>query len=316
MSQLWIRKYSLTISVSGGLLDISELQCKFTTTAVSVGTPYRTLQCRIYNPRSETIQAIINEGKTQITLAAGYEGQYGAIFTGDIVQCRRGREDAVTTYLDISATDGDIIYNESFLNTTLSSGSNFKDRVSAIGKAGGFTVNQIVATTNDQKKLPRGRVYFGMSRDHLRQAAASIGATYVITDNQVQILAQDATIPGMVPEISAKTGMIGMPQQILDGLQIKTLLNPNLARGKPVHVTSIGIQLYQNDLSIQGNKTNAQLVQLNISGYYKIVWCTHKGDTRGTGQDDWSTEMVVTITGKNMTASGGLEKYTDRPMRF
>ena len=312
MAQLWIRKYSLTIQVNGRMIDVSELQFKFTTTASTVGTPYRTLQCRIYNPAPDTIRTIVNEG-TVVSLAAGYEGQYGLIFSGDIVQVRRGREDAVTTYLDLSATDGDTIYNQSVVNTTLAAGSNALSRIGVLGKSGGFKVNQVLANTKDTETAARGRVYFGMARDHLRQTAASIGSTYVITDGQVQILAQNATLPGQVTEVSSKTGLIGMPQQILDGLQLKVLLNPNLYRGSAIHVTSDGIQQYQNDLSISGNAINPQLIPLAVDGYYQVLWVKHKGDTRGTSQDDWSTELVCSINGQ-ITASGGQGQYIDHPL--
>lgn len=286
MSKQYLRKATLIIGAGSDLLDVSELHFTFKTTAHTLQTP-GTLQLRLFNPAPNTIKKILDEG-AQIVLSAGYNESFGIIFTGDIIQVRSGRENGTDTYLDISAADGDKIYNESFVNVTLPAGTNATARLNQIATSGQFKINQIPDNLPTEQ-LPRGRVYFGLARDHLRTTCATVGANWSISNGQIDIVAENAYKAGDVPEINSQTGMIGVPMQTLEGIAVKCLLNPGISQGIKVHLDNSSIQQYQADLSYGANAQNAIIPPLDGQGFYKVLYCTHTGDTRG---QEWYTDFV------------------------
>ncbi len=287
MAKQWIRKAILVINTNSGKLDVSELQFGFETEARTIETP-KTLQLRLYNPAPNTIKRIIDEG-SQIFLSAGYEGSFGSIFQGTIIQVRSGRENGTDTYLDISASDGDREYNNSFVSVTVAAGSTAIGRLKSIVTSGKLTLNQIPPDQDGAPKLPRGRVYFGLARDHLRPLAATIGADWSITDGQIDVIAQNAYRKGDVPLLTYETGMIGVPTQTLEGIAVKVLLNPSIKQGIEVKIDNASIQQYQAELGLGGEIFNAYIPPISSNGSYKVLYCRHYGDTRG---QEWYTDLV------------------------
>jgi len=287
MAKQWIRKATLIINVNGAVLDVSQLHFSFETEARTLQTP-KTLQLRLFNPAPNTIKRIVEEG-SQIFLSAGYEGSFGSIFQGTIIQVRSGRENGTDTYLDISASDGDRVYNNSFVNATVAAGSTAIGRLKTIASSGKLTLNQIPHEQDGDTKLPRGKVFFGLARDHLRPLAATIGADWSITNGQVDVIAQNAYRQGDVVLLTHKTGMIGVPVQTLEGIAIKALLNPGIEQGMRVKIDNASVQQYQADIGYGGDKFNQYTPAINADGLYKVLYCRHSGDTRG---QEWYTDLV------------------------
>ena len=144
-TQLFNRKYDLQISTTSSNINLSQLHAVFNTTAWVSGTP-KTLHIRVYNVNPQTMLQVQNEGG-QVVLQAGYEGQYGIIFSGQIIQIRFGRENAVDSFFDITATDGDMFYTQGFISTTVSPElTGFNNRIFSIA---GNTSTPINVTSDD-----------------------------------------------------------------------------------------------------------------------------------------------------------------------
>jgi len=286
MADQWIRKASLTIGLSNNdVLDVSELHFVFETEAWTIETP-KNLQCRLYNPAPATIKKIIDEG-SNINLSAGYEGSFGTIFQGTIVQVRSGRLNGTDTYIDLSSIDGDVVYNNAFVNATVSAGSTAIGRLKSIAQSAGFKLGDM--PSDDTPPLPRGRVYFGAARTHLRPLAATLGANWNIINGKVHVVPQNAYKKGDMPIFTAATGMIGVPQQTLEGIAIKVLLNPQVEAGIKVKIDNASIQQFQADLGLGAEVNNEWIPPIDKDGVYKVLYCTHSGDTRG---QEWYTDMV------------------------
>lgn len=301
MAKQWIRKASLIINANKEVLDVSELQFRFETEAYTTTTP-KTLQLRLYNPAPKTIKKIIDEG-AQIFLSAGYEGSFGSIFQGAIIQIRSGRENGTDTFLDISASDGDHEYNNSFVSATVAAGSTAIGRLKTIATSGKLTLNQLPADSG--KKLPRGKVFFGLARDHLRPLCATIGADWSITNGVIDVIEQRAYRAGDIIKLTSETGMIGQPMQTLEGIAIKALLNPGIEQSVLVQIDNASIQQYQADLGLGAEQRNGWIPPISADGKYKILYCKHKGDTRG---QEWYTDMVG-INGDHITNVSTQGKY-------
>lgn len=295
--QQYIRKASLIVGGDdGNAIDLSALRFAFSIRRGDIQTP-NSADIRVYNVAPQTAerirQILPTPEFTRVVIQAGYEGNYGVIFDGQIKQVRRGRESQLDTYLDITAADGDSAYNFAVSAVSLAAGSTPNDHVAAVleGMAK-FGVSQGYMPQLEGNPLPRGKVIFGMSRDELRKVAKTTSTSWSIQDGKVNFIPLTAYMPGDVPVITAATGMVGLPEQTQDGIKIKCLLNPNLKIGTQVKLDNASIQRYRYNLSINQQAQNAMSEQsnkINDDGFYYVMIADHQGDTRGNA---WFTELT------------------------
>ncbi|TAL89597.1 MAG: hypothetical protein EPN46_02470 [Candidimonas sp.] len=290
MTQQYLRKASLLIGTGSEALDLSEMQFVFQTEARTIHTPC-SVQLRIYNLSSRkgnsTAQKIAKEG-VDIQLSAGYEGNFGPIFQGQIVQVRLGRENATDTYVDITGVDGDAYYNFNVTNVSVAAGTTVIGRIGAIAKAAGMKLGTI-KIPNDGSKLHRGRTYFGLARDHLDGLCGTIGADWNIHNGELEVISRSAYKDGDIPTLTAATGMIGVPEQTLEGIAIRVLLNPNLEQNMAVRIDNASIQQFQYPFDYKGVAGIGFIPPVSNDGLYKVLYVSHNGDTRG---QNWYTDLV------------------------
>ncbi|MFP4752594.1 baseplate hub protein, partial [Pasteurella multocida] len=91
----------------------------------------------------------------------------------------------------------------------------------------------------NKRQLPRGRVMNGDSREVLNRIARNNNADWSIQDGSLVFLPKDKVLNDDVILLSQETGMLGMPEQTDDGLELSCLLNPALQIGGLVNVKSI-----------------------------------------------------------------------------
>lgn len=301
MSQVqYKRKATLVVSASGTTtgLDLSEAHFRFSTSSQDVESPAACF-VRVYNLSDATMNRIRGEFD-RVTLQAGYESNYGVIFDGSIKQYRLGRENATDRYIDILAADGDLGYNYSTINKTLAAGwtqeQTIKEAVAAMlgkGVTEGFIDSQ--GLLGGTVPNPRGKVLFGLPRVILRQATASVGASWNIDQGKVNVIGLESYKPGEVVVLNALTGLIGLPEQTLEGVRARCLINPKLTVGGLVQIDnkSINQTVQQNPdaAPIPFNQwTGLQLLAtVSKDGLYRVFTTEHEGDTRGNA---WYTNLV------------------------
>jgi hypothetical protein len=270
----------------------------------NTGTP-NALNLRIYNLNNATAQQIQNEF-TRVVLRAGYPGNFGILFDGTITHIKRGavnsdlgdldgvrsgNENASDTYVDIFASDGDEAHNWGILNRTLAAGYTPAQVNDAIGQAmgaattGPFSVGDLPSTT-PQPQAPRGRVLYGMARDHADVLAKSYGLNWGIQNGALQWLPWSAYKPGDAVVLNSRTGLIGVPTQTPDGINVRSLLNPSIGLFSRVQINQ---KLIQQAAQSQAFGALNALPSVTSDGQYKVIWLAHTGDTRGT---PWFTEFV------------------------
>ncbi|MBU9211810.1 phage protein [Burkholderia multivorans] len=286
------RKVSLVIGFdSGEALDLSELRIVFRVQRGDLQTP-NSARIRVYNVSDNTAQMVERE-YSRVVLQAGYEGNYGIIFDGSLVQVRRGRESQTDTYLDITAADGDMAYNFAVVNTTLAAGSTPEDHVKVCTAAmGQFGVAEGYRPDLGGRPLPRGKVMFGMARDYLETVARSTQTLWSIQDGKLQIVPETSYVPGEIPDINYKSGMVGLPEQTQNGITVKMLLNPSVKIGRLIHLNNASVQQYEFGIGIQDQPNNVMIAtqnKFNTDGYYYVMTNEHWGDTRG---NEWYTEAI------------------------
>lgn len=305
----YIRKCNLLVSNNQGqALDLSALRIKFSVKRSNAMTP-NAADIRVYNLERETAERINNKEFTRVVLQAGYEGNYGVIFQGSIKQIIVGRESGTDTFIEIIASDGDLAYNFAVVSSSLAKGSVQQNQVDACVKAmsklgvtsGGNTV--VPATP----KLPRGKSLFGNAKDYLRDSAHTTQSSWSIQDEKVVFVPKNAYLPGQAVVLTSETGMIGTPQQTLQGVNTKCLLNPNIQIATKIQLNNTSVQRLAINLSVPGTAANIP-APLTTDGIYFTLVAEHVGDTRGI---EWYTNLVLLFIDPTLPINKGVEVNYD-----
>lgn len=299
MTRQYLRRVSLVVgSQAGDALDLSDLRVTFKVRQWDLQTPNNAV-IRVWNPADKTAEQVRRE-YTRVVLQAGYEGgTYGKIFEGTIVQAKKGRANAIDTYLDIVAADGDEAYNFSVVNKTLAAGSSAQERVAAVvGSMNDHGVSLGYVPPLSDQKLPRAKVMFGMARDNLRQLGITLDTKWSIQLGKVQMIPLDGVIPGPIVKINAASGMIGIPEQTEQGIMVKTLLNSEIVMGRMVEINNADINQAQLAVSLQGQVQNYFLPRVADDGLYRVISADHEGDNRA---NEFYTSLVCIAIGDPVT---------------
>lgn len=309
----WIRRVNLVVFSGAKGLDLSDFRIRFSVQNADVETP-NTAAIRVYNLSHTTVDQIRGEFQ-EVTLNAGYEGDgsnYGVIFKGTIKQFRIGRENNKDTYLDILAADGDIGYNQGFVNASVAAGATPNDAISeavaAMTGEGGY-----LPDFTDAQHTPniRGMVMFGMARAQLRYLASSLDASWSIQEGKVVMIPLTGYKPGEAVEINVATGLIGIPEQTDGGIKLQCLLNSKLRIGGLVKLNNQEItQLMQanpNAAPIPYNQWSGFQFNTPLSkdGTYRAYVVEHMGDTRG---NDWTTSLICLAVDLSAPVTNSVKK--------
>ncbi len=291
------RKVSLLVGQnSGDAIDLSQMRIRFQVERGDFQNP-NTADIRVYNLSRATASKVAGSEFTQLSLQAGYEGNFGLIFKGVIVQARKGRESQLDSYVDFTAADGDEAYHFAPIACSLSSAGP-KDTLTT------FVTAMKAASTSQMLTLsanpvfgtnapPRGRVFYGNVRDEMRTFAKANDMTWSVQDGQLTLIPKSAYIPGDIVVVSPSTGLIGVPEQTQNGVELRVLLNPNIKIGQAIRIDSTINQFRYgiDQLGSQAQNTNLQLsaTKLNGDGLYYVMCANHSGDTRG---NPWYTDIT------------------------
>lgn len=291
----YLRKYRLVVFGEGldsNGVDLSELRIKFDVKRASSMSP-NMADIRIYNMSPETASRIgpgTHATKfNKILLEAGYDGNYGVIFQGNILQALEGRESATDTFVDLIAGDGDRAYVYSVVNKTLLAGSTQLNQVdAAVATMQAKDVSAGHLGDMPPEKLARGKVMFGDAKKYLRTVAKTTNKSWSIQDGKVTYVGNRTYLPGEVIKLTSATGMIGTPQQTTEGVNVKCLLNPFIKVGGRVQIDNKSIQGYKINFAVPGSPANTP-TKLTADGVYFAFVVEHQGDTRGI---EWYTSIV------------------------
>jgi hypothetical protein len=310
MTQQYLRQLSLIVANNAGQgIDFGNFWCTFNVKRGDFQTP-NSLDARIYNLSKDTANQISRLEFTTISLSAGYPGNVGLLFQGNIVQFRQGRVDQLDSYVDITAADSDEAYNFAPISATVPAGTK-PGAIADLIRAAFANASSSQAITKGYQPnftsdgLVRGRVLFGMARNEARVFANQNDCKWSLQDGAVTYIPWVSYIPGgEVPVISVATGLIGTPEQIQGGINIRTLLNPAIKIGQLIRLDSqINQFRFALDLPSQ-TKVNPFIAQQNQiapnigpntgnpsdqQGLYYVMVANHTGDTRG---QNWYTDMT------------------------
>ncbi|MBY4847827.1 phage protein [Serratia marcescens] len=300
MTTNWMRKCSLIVANDAGEgLELSGLKISFNISRPDISYP-ATAMFKIYNLSRNTNSRIRQNEFTQIKFVAGYQDNFGLIFSGQIQYSYSGRENPTDTYVVIQAADSDQAHNFAVMNTTLAAGYTQQDVHTALMKPIG--VYDIVAGATPEfatTKAPRGKPMFGMHRDEVSSLAAQCKATWRYENGRLQMVPENAYLADAIV-LNAQTGLIGMPEQTINGgINVKCLINPNIQLDTLIRLDNKSInQVGLSNQEIATGSTAGASVQqpavLDMDGDYIVKNIAYYGDTRG---NTWYQDMICIAKG-------------------
>lgn len=298
----YLRTCTLIINTQSiGGVDLSNLRIKFSVKSSQTPTP-NMADIRVYNLEDNTAHVLqllstLGTEHVSVLLQAGYQGNFGTIFQGNVVQIITGRESATDTFIDILAGDGDKAYNFAVVKTTIAKGSIQQDQIKAsVNAMSEKGVTAGVTAVDSTFKLPRGKVMFGPAREYLSNSAKTTGYSWSINSEKITFVKNTSFLPGTQVLLTAQTGMIGTPQQTNQGVNVKCLLNPGIQVGGRILLDNKAIEQQKLNLEqIAALKSDTKAInqliprRLNPDGSYYVLTLEHTGDTRGV---EWYSSLV------------------------
>lgn len=282
----------------GQALDLSDLHITFDIEQAQVGIP-SSATIRAYNISEET-QAKAQNEFDYVELSVGYGDDISVLFAGQIRQFNAGQhENATDTFMDFIVQDSDKAYNWAVVNQSLAAGSTKKDHLRVISEAfGKYGVTPGYQSTLSDQPLPRGKVFYGAARDHMRRLSDNAGADWAFANGKLNVIPVREALPGEAVVLTSKTGMIGLPTQTVDGIRVRCLIDPRIRFGGIVKL---------DNASIQTASINVEYSAINYTagfdrdGLYKVYSINSRGDTRGS---DWEQNLICIALSGNKPLSG------------
>ena len=302
MTKQYLRQISLTVESTTQAIDLSQLKITFQVLQANIQSP-NICEARVYNLSDQTVKKIRQGGEfTKVTLKVGYQedNSLTQLFSGTIKQTRSGRLNATDTFLDIFGTDADRPYNQATVNKTIAAGYSLSDLHLALGssfQALGATVGTVPGDLSAQV-FPRGRVLYGMTKDHARDFANTTESDWSLQDGSFVVIPKTGVTTQDAIVLTAFTGMIGIPQQTENGISVRCLLNPKLRYGARLKIDNKSVieqkaQLGDFALNPQLDPNTGKNLYLDWDGVYKVVWVNHAGDTR---DNQWYSDITCIAT--------------------
>jgi hypothetical protein len=276
VSRQYKRAYSLSISTDGVNRNITGLRVSFKITKSLMSFP-NLAEIEIYNPNKDTLSKLQTR-YTDIALNAGYEGNVRLIFKGQIrnvFQRKMGPDRIVTVF----AGDGEADWQNSIFNKTLSENIALKQIVTEIAQSFVDTTLGVLQGLDTPADKLRGQTLSGSSKDILDKLAEDYGFQWSIQDGNLITVPNEQVLENEnAVLINQVTGMIGSPTITELGVNVTTLLNPELSPNRAFQVESAFA-----DVAIGGIQFR-ELPRTSGEGLYKAFQVTFDGDTHG---DNW-----------------------------
>lgn len=235
----------------------------------------------IFNLSADTANNAFKRG-SKLTLRCGYRDTIDSIFIGTIRNVLRERRgpDTITRLI---CRGGKLVDQQPQISETLGKNVKVAEVIRACVKALGFPVVMDDSQFSDVQPYARGYVLNGDPRVYLDSLAKSTQFSYVIENDKVVVVRDNAFRDGPIHIVSQFTGMEGIPEITEVGADVTVRLSPKIRIG--------GRYQIESDLSTF-NFSNLYFVDIPESagkGVYRIFRLTHTGDTWG---DAWSTKIV------------------------
>lgn len=248
----WDRQYRLTAGQGGVGFEIGggsrPLHISFSIERADTSS-MNTAKVSIWNLNESHI-AELNKTDCTVTLRAGYGNVMPLIFTG-VVTYTKTKSDGSDRCTEIELVDNRVEIRDTFTSVSYTGNVNCKTLIQDIANQMGVVAK--FSYNAEFKDIPNGFSYVGQAKNVLTKACNSSGLTWSINNGVLQVKKPNDTMSQEVYELSATTGLVGIPErvEISDNYGTKTgqkgwdvtyLMNAAIDVDNYVHLNSRSIQ--------------------------------------------------------------------------
>lgn len=280
MTQLFNRKYQLTIGSGAEAVIITELRVTFNVEK-SANAKDKQDKCEvcITNLHPDTIQKVNKNRYNRCTFGAGYDGEIIQLFSGEIVECVVDKSGTDTeTKLTIKPAYSNL--NHKIMRGNVPPGKTVREVVEQIMLIMPDVARGVYAGVNVNKRVVYGYPLSGSPRHLLDDLARSYQIDWRIDQDVLYINdivgATNTTKQAVL--ISKSTGMVDAPKN-----DYKTEGRTKEDRHR---VKGVNVKMLLNGTIKTGSYVKIEHEEFN--GFYKVEELKHSGDYRGA---DWTTEL-------------------------
>lgn len=185
---------------------------------------------------------------------AGYGDMMPLIFRGDVNTCYSYRESGGVDYItDIQSDDGTYLFQYGICNHTFSQGTQFENILRALLEE--VPLYKLGYIASDIPPLTRDKTFIGQTLDLLGREYG--GYQIFLNKGELNILGKNDVIPGVIPVITAESGLLGSPRRGEQYLDCTMIFEPQIQIAQAVELISDSLPFVNN--------------------LYKVVGVTHKG---------------------------------------
>jgi hypothetical protein len=300
MSQNYMRYCKLIVAGQSEAIDLSAMRIRFSIHHATNAIP-KWIEARVYNLSKATAEKVKGMAELGfIQLDAGYIGNHGVIFQGNIKYVNLGRESPTDTYTDIYAGDGDVAFNFATVSKTFAAGSTPQDHYNEIlNQYGKFGVTKGLVSFVDlsQPKYPRAVTLQGMATHALNTLATSKNALAYVDMGKLHIVDKGHSPQVSATDLNSATGLIGMPQETVNGIIVTALIGPQFSINTRLHINQSDINPTDpvwgtgGDYSFIEADFQQRIAALDTArGTYRVLAIDWEGDTRGV---PWYVTMIT-----------------------
>jgi len=212
-----------------------------------------------------------------VTVNAGYDDELKLLYEGDL-RFGMTKQAGPNWETLLQLGDGDCMHRWARVNRSYAPGTTVRTVLRDACRSMGYELpKNLESDPVLNQVLPNGRTSHGPSRDELTKLLAPFGYHYSIQNGVFQVLRDDQVSSTTAIPLSEHEGMIGTPE-----------FGSPPRSGKPPHIT-VRMLLYPE-------LNPGCLVQLTSrvkSGLFRLERVRHTGDTHGTGENSWTTEVEL-----------------------
>ncbi len=201
---------------------------------------------------------------------AGYGQNMPLVFRGDVDQCYSYRESGGVDFItDIQTGDGTYLFQYGFSNYTFSSGTELENIIKTL--LSDVPQYKLGYLSKDIPPIRRDKTFIGQTLDLLGREYGNY--QIFIDKGEINILGENDAIPGMIPVITAASGLLGSPRRGDKYLSCKMLFEPQLRIGQAIELISDSLPFVNN--------------------FYKVVGLIHSGVISPVESGDLITEVQL-----------------------
>ena len=220
----------------------------------------------IFNLGAENRTILSKYKKVPVLLKAGYQGNVGVIFHGDMIRCTHIKE-GPTWRTVLANGDGARAIQLERINKSFSKGTPVKTVIKEIAEQlkipSGAALKQLEALS---QKLTQGYMASGNPMDELGSILRQYGYSASVQNNSLQVLKDGEALFNQSINLTPSSGLKGSPEVGSDKkLKVHAVLMPELLPGQKVHIESFAFMGF------------ATVQAMRFSG--------------GTFGDEWESEM-------------------------